>query len=343
MSQFVLLGIFFIGMLVQAFYMLIGKFESKDIKKILFPFVFSILGLYPTDREIHGVDDYDLPLHFFFVCLAAAFGFAHQFRRKLLPRILGQMLLIWNILFIFVVYNHFGLWLPILFIISIPTLLTVFNAFKNIDTTFGWQVFFHSWFSIMIVSIGVLGFTNGVLDIFTGGAGMYTLSPFTIFISGAAFLFLSVNIWYVVALIPIPPRKPATMHDRFIEIFRLMRLVSSGYIWGKNNVAVNLLIITAIPAIIYINLITGYISEMTLVPLVLVIISVIDGYRKSELLPKEKKEAQLDNLTQDDIDTINKLDRTTKRLNPPVSTDKALLIVFILVVLVAIAVMSLLK
>jgi hypothetical protein len=74
--------------------------------------------------------------HWFFVCLTAAILFAGFFRARLLPRIGGRILLAWNIVLVFVVLRA-GWTSPFLHVpLGFVSLLTVVNAFSDIDQSF---------------------------------------------------------------------------------------------------------------------------------------------------------------------------------------------------------------
>jgi hypothetical protein len=253
-------------MVSQAVLMLSSKWEAGDVKKLAQAFLFGLFGMLPGKHE----HDYNVWFHLFMSCAIAAFTFVYRFRDKLVVRVSGQSLLVWNLLFLVVLFNHFGLSPVVGCLVAIPTLLTLSNGFMEYDESFGWQVFFHSWFSVMIVSIGLLHFSFTALSIFFPTNQAISLPPLEVYIAGASFLYLLVNIWYVIALIPVSMRKGQSFEDRMIEVRALMQLIESGYIWQSNAVLINLFLIIVLPMCFYANYYFQYFTEGTVISLTLI-------------------------------------------------------------------------
>jgi len=193
---------FALGMVLQALLMLGGRFRRGDWGRAAGALAAWLLGLIPGKNEL----EYHLLLHVFYGLLVVAFVFTYLFRDRLLTRIGGRVLLAWNLLLVYVAVN--GGWdSPLeLFLLLIPTVPTVVNAFTDIDRNFGWKVFFHAWFSTILVVIAINGFDAGLLGAFEaeGGVAAPLRSPLEMIAGGAALLYIVANAWFVLALVPIP-------------------------------------------------------------------------------------------------------------------------------------------
>lgn len=275
---------FFIGMVFQAFFMLVGRWERGDFLKILASIGFGLLGMLPGKSE----NNYDPGMHFFFAAIIFIFAFTAYFKKRLLSRIGARTLLIINVLFLAVIVNQFRFSWPLAIIVFIPTILTFINGFTDMDRKFGWQVFFYAWFSIMVASMGIFHFAYrnlGILfrwgsigEIF--GSGQVPLvSPSEMFLAGAAFLYIISSAWYALALIPIPLSKRQTYQQRMIEVRAHMQMLAYGYIWQKDDFLGNFICALLFPLFLFLNYQFVIIGENTLISLVLAILPLIERLR----------------------------------------------------------------
>ena len=264
--SFINVGIFSFGMFAQAFSVLLGKWQNGDGKKLLLSFAMGLLGMVPGKNEHH----YDLNLHLFFSCMWAASVFTSMFKYRLISRIGVRTILVLNILLLFLVYDKFGVSYLIFGVLFIPTLITLMNGFSDLDQTFGWQVFFYVWFSVVLVSIGLLHFGYGDLFKtfgFNGETGQ--VDPFNLFFTGGAFLYILSNAWYVIMLIPVTG-KHQSMENRMKNIREHMQLLAYGYIWEKGDVVGNIVTVIIFPLILILNYKFGFWSESLFVSIILV-------------------------------------------------------------------------
>lgn len=266
--------IFIAGMLFQAAIMLQGKWEEGDVKKMIVSFLYGLIGMMPSKNEA----SYSVFMHLVFSSFIGALIFIIRFRKKLIARINSQTLLVWNILLLVIFVSHYGMSpLPYL-LIAIPTVLTLANAFSDFDKSFGWQVFFYTWFAVLMTVIGIyqlggLGFLHGGNDLTIGSVA------FDIFILGASILYILVNIFFVISLIPLKG-KGQTYSQRIREVRAHMQLLAEGYIWKKDNRTINSILIIALPVTYYINHIYSFCGENTIIGLTLIGTSFFGNYGK---------------------------------------------------------------
>src|SRR3989338_7285369 len=280
-------ALFLIGMMLQAFYLLFGRWEKGDLRMILYSFAGGLLGMMPGEHET----DYDLPLHLFLSCVTASIFFVFNFRKRLLVRIDGQMLIVWSLLFFAILVNHYGLNWSILGAVAIFSLPTLVNGFSDIDRNFKWQVFFYVWFIVMVVAIGFTHFNLASMGVFNGSIGS-TVSALELLFSGAAFFFLVINAWYVLYLVPIPLNKHQTMRSRMYDVHEQLHLLASGYMWNKDDIRTNLMLIVALPAFFVCNYLYQLVSEEMLISLSFVVMASLN--RKTEQSSDEDYEQETD-------------------------------------------------
>jgi hypothetical protein len=237
---------FAIGIALQAFAMLWGSIRRGDGPRVYKALGFSLIGMLVSHSKNYSVLGHILLSLTMFATL-----FTYYFRERLLPRIGGRMLLAWNILLIYVVLRA-GWGSPVtLALLAIPTVPTIVNAFSDIDRAFGWKVFFHAWFSTILVLIAIRGFNAGPLAFFLGRATpWFEPSAIEMLVGGAAYLYIAVNAWFVLALIPIPWYRGEGWEKREQEIREQMNLLARGYVWEKEDLWRSLAVLVALPLVL---------------------------------------------------------------------------------------------
>jgi len=240
----VAIACFALGMVLQALLMLGGRFRRGDWARAGWALASWLIGLLPGKHE----PEYHLLLHVFYGMLVAGGVFTYLFRDRLLPHIGARLLLAWNLLLLYVaVRSGWDSTLQI-FLILIPTVPTVVNAFTDIDNTFGWKVFYQAWFSTILVVIAIYCFDIGLLDVFEakGGVALALRSPFEMIAGGAAFLYIIANAWFVLALNPIPGRGQS-WDSRMKEVRAHMDLLAHGYVWEPDDPLRSLAVLVGLP------------------------------------------------------------------------------------------------
>ena len=276
--NFYWLGFFVLGMVTQAFYMLRSRWEKGDIKRILISMAVGLFGLLPFRNE----DGYNLGLHLFGMCLVAAFAFAKTFQKRIISAVGARSLIILNILVVFLIVNRWGFSQYIFAIILIPTLATLINGFTDLGKYFFWQVFFYTWFAIMLVFIGLLNFGfNEFIKIFSfdvENSGIFYLNTF---ILGSAFLYIVTNIWFVIGLIPYK-RKDQTYGERIQEIKKHMQLLAYGYIWEKENRGINFLLLVSLLVLMVLNFYYRKVDDKLVITAALALMPILGRIRSAE-------------------------------------------------------------
>ena len=269
-SQVIVL--FYAGILAQAVFLLLGQMTLKDAGLVLACCAGSALGLIPGKHEHR----YDFNFHLFLVACAFAIGYAFCFKKKILQHIDKEILLVWTLVGLYV-----ALQTP--FIVSHPQLLilllglgliAVINAFAGFDKAYGWQVYFYIWFLCVLVGIAASQFAfSTVSSIF--GHNAVSLSPFTVFLVGMSFLYLAVNFWYLIELIPVPD-KHQTFSDRLEQVEEDLEKLAEEY--DVEQVAfwktALLLILTA--SLLAANYLGHFVSDTLLIPILIATLPALD-------------------------------------------------------------------
>src|SRR5262249_17425667 len=71
--------------------------------------------------------------------------------------------------------------------------------------------------------------------------------PYEMIVSGAAFLYIVTNAWFVLALVPIKFRHGQKWSERMAEIHRHMTLLARGYVWEKEDPLRSLAVLVGLP------------------------------------------------------------------------------------------------
>ena len=238
---------FGLGIVVQAVVMLRGSFQAGDWKRIGLVLLASLCGMVPGRHE----PIYDPLAHVFLAFTVLGGGFAFAFRKRLLVHVGGRILLAWNIVLVFVVLQARWGWKQEVALLVVPTILTVINAFTDIDREFGWKVFFYAWFSTILVVVAISGLSKGPFSLFFGhGVSAVARPPVEMLLSGAAYLYIVTNAWFVLALWPTPLSRSQSWDNRMQEIRRHMALLAQGYVWEKDDPWRSLAVLLGLPVIL---------------------------------------------------------------------------------------------
>ncbi len=263
-----LLGIlpFYLGILAQAFLLIQEKFEKIDLVVIILSAVLALGGLIPGKGE----DVYSLYGHLFIVAVIFCIIYAVFFRKKLLLKINKEILAIWNVIFVYIIFQHVSIiQSPILSaIIIIPSLFVLANILFSFDSRYSWKAALYVWFLIIIVGIASSHFAFTSLDIFFTQDHALTDSPVEMFFIGASFLFITVNFWYIISLIPLPG-KNQKFKQRLLNIKKDMDDLVSDYDPGRINWTGIIILIISITAL-GVNLSYHYAPDSLIIPILIV-------------------------------------------------------------------------
>ena len=260
-------------MALQALLMLGPTLRRGDARAAALSIGASLVALLPFRHE----SQYRPVEHWLFVCLTAGFFFTWFLRTRLLPRIGGRTLLAWNIVLVFVVL-HAGWTSPFLLVpLGIASALTVINAFSDIDRGFGWKVFFHAWFTTIVVALVIRGMNVGPLGEFIAGdTAVLQRSPAELVLAGAATMSIVANAFFLVGLLPVKGRSQP-WKERMEEIRRHMELLASGYVWEKDDPVRSLAVLVALPLLLYVAARWGVGSDRVIVPAVIALTPLLTG------------------------------------------------------------------
>ena len=179
------------------------------------------------------------------------------------------------------------------------SLIPIVNAFAGFDAGYEWKVFFYIWFLCVLVGIAASKFSfSTVANVFDFSRATEEVTALQTFIIGMSFLYLAVNLWYVVELIPLPG-KHQSLSDRLAEVEKDMEILADDYDdeqvrWWK---AVLLLAVTV--SVLAANYFVNFVSDETLVPLFIVLLPVVDKFKlPAKTQPQTANQANSDTLTQ---------------------------------------------
>lgn len=256
---------FFAGILAEAVLLLWGRWERGDWWKILACFAV-------TPVSFIGVQDKeDNPLlRLIIAAVLFCITFAMLFKKKILLTINKEVLLLWNAIFLYVYFKFAGGFgfAPLSWVILMCSSVVLLNAFVHLDKDRFFRSYLYAWFLMMTLAIGVIHFAYMSLAFFFGlGEGM-TVAAGHMFLVGGAFLFLIVNAWYLVEILPLPGRH-TTFQERLDEIEENLSELAEAY-EHKQSHHVNIFVLVAgAGAVLALNYYTHLLPDLLLIPLLL--------------------------------------------------------------------------
>jgi len=136
--------------------------------------------------------------------------FALTFSKDILPILSEAILLSYTLVFWFAFYSFYyqggPLQTVLLIVLLVPTIATLYVAFRKTRLTFLLKLILYTWFLIIIVCLGLFQFPYSHLALFFEDRQVPWITPLDSLAAGMAFLFLLANATYVFYLIPIPGR-----------------------------------------------------------------------------------------------------------------------------------------
>jgi hypothetical protein len=270
--------LFYAGILAQAIFLISGRFEGKDVLKLSGCCAASgLLGLIPGKHETH----YDLKAHLFYIACLFVFGYAVCFKEKVLERIDKEILMVWTLVGLFIaaqtplVTSH----PPVLIFFVVLSLVPVVNAFAGFDQSYGWKVYFYIWFLIVLVGIAASKFAfSTVANVFGFGHHAEELHSFEVFIIGMSFLYLAVNLWFVIELIPLPG-KHQSFSERLEQVREDMDILAGDYDARQVRRWKAVLLLTVSSSLLAINYFRHFVSNETLIPILIVALPLVERFK----------------------------------------------------------------
>ena len=279
------LWLFYAGILAQAIFLLIGRFEPKDFLKVGGCGLASLLALIPGKHE----SIYRLNLHLFLIACAFAIGYALCFKKKILERINKEILMVWTLVGLYLVFrSSLVIWYPPVFVpLLVLGLLPVINAFAGFDASYGWKVYFYIWFLCVLVGIAASKFAFAtVANVFDFKHATADVTALQMFVIGMSFLYLAVNLWYVVELIPLPGRHQS-FSERMEQVKADLEILAEDYDAGQVNWWKTVLLLAFSVTVLAANYFLNFVSDKTLIPLLIVILPVVDKIKLPAQTPPQ--------------------------------------------------------
>jgi len=287
---------FYAGIFAQAVFLLIGQVEPKDFLKLGGCCLGSLLGLLPGKHETI----YHLNTHLFLIACVFAVGYAFCFKKRILERINKEILMVWTLIGIYIALRTplVMLYPPVFLALLGLGLLPIINAFAGFDARYGWKVYFYIWFLCVLVGIAASKFAfSTVANVFEFNHGTEEITALQMFVIGMSFLYLAVNLWYVVELIPLPG-KHQSFSERMEQVKEDLEILAEDYDDGQVRWWKTVLLLAVAVTVLAANYFVNYVSDETLIPLLIVLLPVVDKFRlPAKTPPHTDKQVNADTLT----------------------------------------------
>ncbi len=207
---------FGLGVITQAWLLIKDRADRGDLKTARNLFLFSLLAILPGKHE--RLEEYRLVFHLFLSYCFFVVTFGPYFRKKILPEISCDTLLLWNLLFLYAVRE--ALIANPLFAgaVALVSLALLANAFLHVHAYAGWRAFFYVCFLLMLIGVGSAFWNFSSAGYFFGQEASVSFETLLgALLSGFSFFYLAVHVWYVLELIPWPA-KHQSFADRLKEV-----------------------------------------------------------------------------------------------------------------------------
>ena len=263
---------FAIGLVLEAF-VLTGRKFNKAIAFImalcaglalLVNLVMSFKG-----ESVFSQEGFAAHVVVFAVVFSVCFGYI--LRDLILPAINEQVLIIWNLLFLYVYFSRSNGLGVFTYIILTLSLLTLANGFLDLHSRKFWKVFFYAWFLFMVVYFAFTQFTFHNLSFLTATQPVAGLNGLVALLTGMAGFYLIVNFWYLFRLIPLPLSRSTTYTERINEWKSDTRAMASKFKDIKIKPLGTSLIILLLGAALALNFHFRIVSDWLIIDLALVL------------------------------------------------------------------------
>jgi len=246
--------------------MLKDKFKKSDLLFIPLCLLVAVMMLMPGKDE----RNYDTYFHLFLVGAGFTVTYAIIFKKRILDNINKEILMVWNLVFLYMFSQYSSIFqTPIISIIVILlSILVIINAFFNFDSHYYWKVYFYIWFLIIIVGITSSHFAYDKISFFFNHGYGLTASPIDMLFIGGSFLYLAVNIYYIIELIPLPG-KHQSLEQRLTEVKADMAVLASEYDTENIKRTQALSAATIVGCLLAINFSFHLISDSFLIPVII--------------------------------------------------------------------------
>jgi hypothetical protein len=268
---------FYAGILVQAVFLLIGQFERSDLTKLLGCCAGSLLGFIPGKHE----HQYSLSFHLFAAAAAFSIIYAIFFKQKILERINKEILMVWTMVGLYIAFQTSLITAhpPVLIVLSALSAIPIVNAFAHFDKSYGWKVYLYIWFLCVLIGIAASKFAfSTVVNIFQFHQNAEEINSVTAFFVGMSFLYLTVNLWYVIELIPLPG-KHQSFSERLEHVKEDMEILADDYDDAQVRWWKTVLLLAISISLLALNYFQHFVSDETLIPLLIVLLPVTDKFK----------------------------------------------------------------
>ena len=256
-----LVGVFYLGVIAQAAFLIIGRVPLNELKYFPLCFAWALIGMIPGKHET----DYDLYFHFFFTAGVFAIAFAWSYRKYLLDPINREVLLAWNLILVYALMRTQMHPYVTYAAASIAFLLFV-NLFFPFDLRTHMQTAMYAYFLCVVAGTALLYLSLSHLSFFFSRGQGELPDTASVFFAGASLLYITVNLWYVYQLNPIPGKHESWEH-RMQEVREDAAMMEAAYDESFQPLSRELIATGAIAVLLVGNFLDNFLSDGIVIPL----------------------------------------------------------------------------
>jgi hypothetical protein len=192
--------------------------------------------------------------------------FAWYYKASIIAEINEQILLIWNILYLYV-YLKYGQGPDIvLYLVLGISLANLINNLVTAPPSLFFRVTFYVWFLIMIVNLALMQFNLGSLNLIDQTYSADKINYLAVFGTGMAFMYLAVHIYFlVIVLYPFPFFKGQTLGDRTYQWRKDIMLMANKFSVVQPAPITNIWILITLSGLLWLNHNYQFVSDWILI------------------------------------------------------------------------------
>lgn len=302
-----LVGVFYLGVIAQAAFLVIGRVPVQELKYFPLCFAWALLGLLPGKHE----HNYDVYIHFFFTAGVFAIAFAWTYRKYLLDPINREVLLAWNLIFLYAAMRtHAHPYF--VYAATVIALVLFVNLFFPFDLRKHMQTAMYAYFLCIVAGTAFLYLSlSHITFFFNHGAGELPDAA-SVFFAGASLLYITVNMWYVYELNPIPGKHESLEH-RMQAVREDAAMMEQAYDESFQPLSYELFATAAIAALLAGNFLGNFLGDSIVIPLA---VTLCHFGKRAVVVTAEVPEA-LDAPDQEVIDPVFTPDSLAQKVAQP--------------------------
>lgn len=268
--EYMLITAFGLGIIIQAFLLISFPYliKKESVSKILAIFFVAFIAFFPGEDEIKNIYSYSLQTHYLFYFILVGVSLYGFFEKKILSTINEGTLLIWNLVFLHILYSmdfERGILLILLGIFLLPSVIVIGINFVNILIPPFLRIFLYIWYLFIVIFISITQFISGNILLWFSKIHEGEVNYLESFLLGMFFFYLITNIMPLMKFLPTKDNDTKSRKEH-------SELLSSKYSNKQTKPLLSLFLILLINGGLALNAFQNWYDETMMTYLVILIL-----------------------------------------------------------------------